>query len=154
MFAQWRLTLRQAEEAVRADRFEEALELARRPEVADHCQAGQLRNRVALRLVERACEHARQGHSQAAWHDLRQAELAGAPSTKLVQVRGELTDRGAQEVQAALDTGAPNQAMTLADELRILILHGVLHLMGYDHESDSGQMERRERFLRRRLGLE
>jgi probable rRNA maturation factor len=39
------------------------------------------------------------------------------------------------------------------DEMRILILHGILHLMGYDHETDDGQMDRRERRLRRRLGL-
>jgi probable rRNA maturation factor len=42
---------------------------------------------------------------------------------------------------------------TLDSELRILILHGILHLMGYDHETDTGQMERRERRLRRALGL-
>src|ERR1700728_4627253 len=39
------------------------------------------------------------------------------------------------------------------DEMRILILHGILHLMGYDHETDHGQMERREMRLRRQLGL-
>jgi probable rRNA maturation factor len=42
---------------------------------------------------------------------------------------------------------------TLDDELRILILHGILHLMGYDHETDSGQMDRCENRLRRALGL-
>ncbi len=39
------------------------------------------------------------------------------------------------------------------DEIRILILHGILHLMGYDHETDAGQMDRHERRLRRALGL-
>ena len=41
----------------------------------------------------------------------------------------------------------------LPAELRVLILHGMLHLAGYDHETDSGQMERLERRLRRRLKL-
>lgn len=42
---------------------------------------------------------------------------------------------------------------TLPDELRVLILHGMLHLAGYDHETDHGEMDRLERRLRRRLGL-
>ena len=42
---------------------------------------------------------------------------------------------------------------TFDEEMRILILHGMLHLMGYDHETDNGQMDRREQRLRRALGL-
>jgi rRNA maturation RNase YbeY len=42
---------------------------------------------------------------------------------------------------------------TFDQEMRILILHGVLHLMGYDHETDQGRMTRRENRLRRDLGL-
>ena len=42
---------------------------------------------------------------------------------------------------------------TLPDELRILILHGVLHLLGYNHEVDQGEMSRLERRLRQQLGL-
>jgi probable rRNA maturation factor len=41
----------------------------------------------------------------------------------------------------------------LADELRILILHGMIHLAGFDHETDHGEMDRLERRLRRRLGV-
>ncbi len=41
----------------------------------------------------------------------------------------------------------------LSSELQVLILHGVLHLLGYDHETDSGEMDRIERKLRKRLGL-
>jgi probable rRNA maturation factor len=38
-------------------------------------------------------------------------------------------------------------------EVRILMLHGVLHLLGYDHESDTGRMARAEKRWRALLGL-
>jgi len=41
----------------------------------------------------------------------------------------------------------------LPSELRVLILHGVLHLLGYDHEIDRGEMDKIEQKLRKRFGL-
>jgi len=40
-----------------------------------------------------------------------------------------------------------------AEELKILVLHGMLHLAGYDHESDNGRMAKAEARLRARLKL-
>lgn len=42
---------------------------------------------------------------------------------------------------------------SLEDEIRILMLHGVLHLLGMDHETDSGRMARAEKRWRARFGL-
>ena len=42
---------------------------------------------------------------------------------------------------------------SLRDEVRVLLLHGVLHLAGFDHETDAGEMATRETELRRKLGL-
>jgi probable rRNA maturation factor len=54
---------------------------------------------------------------------------------------------------AVAKRNAKNHGRTLPAELKILILHGVLHLLGFDHEADRGEMDRTEKKLRRRLGL-
>jgi len=48
---------------------------------------------------------------------------------------------------------AAEYGLSLDQEIAQLILHGVLHLCGYDHETDDGEMNRLERRLRRRLGI-
>jgi probable rRNA maturation factor len=48
---------------------------------------------------------------------------------------------------------AREQGHALAIEIKVLLLHGLLHLAGLDHETDKGQMAKRERLLRRRFGL-
>lgn len=71
-----------------------------------------------------------------------------APEAVAREVAGDL----AVSVPTALRQ-AREQGHTLAAELKVLILHGLLHLAGYDHERDNGEMARRERRLRGRLGL-
>ncbi len=48
---------------------------------------------------------------------------------------------------------AVQQGHGIEEELRILILHGILHLRGMNHETDRGEMARAERAWRKRLGL-
>jgi probable rRNA maturation factor len=55
-------------------------------------------------------------------------------------------------VQTA-ERNARAEGHSTAAEIRWLILHGVLHLLGMDHETDHGEMEARELDLRVRLGL-
>ena len=76
---------------------------------------------------------------------------AEAPCPGLVakeQIAGDL----AISVPTALHQ-AVEQEHSLFTEVKVLILHGLLHLNGYDHEADKGQMARREQVLRARLGL-
>jgi probable rRNA maturation factor len=49
---------------------------------------------------------------------------------------------------------AEQREHSLELELKILLLHGVLHLAGWDHETDTGEMAEKEESLRRQLGLE
>ena len=62
----------------------------------------------------------------------------------------------AGDLAISLDTAARQartHGHTLSDEIKILILHGLLHLSGEDHETDSGEMAAREATLRTELNL-
>lgn len=48
---------------------------------------------------------------------------------------------------------AKQNGLTFSNEVEQLILHGLLHLCGYDHETDDGKMNRLELKLRKRLGI-
>jgi probable rRNA maturation factor len=55
-------------------------------------------------------------------------------------------------LQRAAEQARENQN-TFQSEVKQLILHGLLHLIGYDHETDDGEMDRLELKLRKRLGI-
>lgn len=57
------------------------------------------------------------------------------------------------DVFISVETADRQRPGPLARELQTLALHGVLHLLGYDHETDQGQMEQIETRLRKELRL-
>ncbi len=62
----------------------------------------------------------------------------------------------AGDIAISADIAAANAdrlGHSLETELKILILHGLLHLAGYDHEIDGGEMRKQEDRLRQRLNL-
>jgi probable rRNA maturation factor len=62
----------------------------------------------------------------------------------------------AGEIAISADIAAQNAfrlGHSAAEEVKILTLHGILHLAGFDHERDNGEMARRELHLRRALRL-
>jgi len=69
---------------------------------------------------------------------------------------GELGNGFAGDIVISHDIAAANAhalGHSLSEEIRILILHGILHLAGYDHENDHGEMEQKEAVLRNKMGL-
>jgi probable rRNA maturation factor len=67
-----------------------------------------------------------------------------------------IVDGEAGDIAISADIASENAyklGHSLDEELRILILHGILHLGGHDHESDKGEMEALESELRDRLKL-
>ena len=65
--------------------------------------------------------------------------------------KGNLGDIVISVEQAQKQAG--ENGLTLDEEIKQLMLHGLLHLCGYDHETDNGEMNARELALRGKLGI-
>ncbi|MGZ8847162.1 MAG: rRNA maturation RNase YbeY [Pyrinomonadaceae bacterium] len=68
-----------------------------------------------------------------------------------IENRGQLGDVVISVQRAAAQ--AKQNGLTFSNEVEQLILHGLLHLCGYDHETDNGEMNRLELKLRKKLGI-
>ena len=82
-------------------------------------------------------------------------EPPSAPTEKAVSADAGMV-RHAGDLAISLETAqvqADEHGHSLRDELRVLLLHGLLHLAGMDHETDRGEMAAREAALRRALRL-
>jgi probable rRNA maturation factor len=74
--------------------------------------------------------------------------------TDVLSFPGPGGDAGLGDIVISVETAEKNArtlGRTLPQELDVLALHGFLHVLGYDHETDDGTMDRLERRLRRRL---
>jgi probable rRNA maturation factor len=87
-------------------------------------------------------------------------DVLSFPAAELLQDQKRDKGKGREKIAGDLALSVPTarrqaaeQGHSLSIEIRVLILHGLLHLAGFDHESDTGQMARRERRLRAQLSL-
>jgi probable rRNA maturation factor len=96
------------------------------------------------------------------FRDLDKAtDVLSFPAQSLLEQSKRNTSRTARaflagDIAISADIAAQNAAQLrhpVADEIRILTLHGILHLAGFDHERDNGEMARKEIQLRRRFRL-
>jgi probable rRNA maturation factor len=75
-------------------------------------------------------------------------------STDVLSFPGGAAEGELGDIVISVETAEKNAlhlGRTLVQELDVLALHGFLHVLGYDHETDDGTMDRLERRLRRRL---
>ncbi len=89
-------------------------------------------------------------------HKDKATDVLSFPAADLGMEDAPAHDRHIGDLAISLET-ASRQALAFAHplelEVKILLLHGLLHLAGFDHESDTGQMARKENRLRKELEL-
>jgi tetratricopeptide (TPR) repeat protein len=112
------LAMRQAQEALKHGRLEEAVRLIQQPHAQDRRGAAELVARLAAAFVERANRAFRKEDADGAWRDLLQAEQLQTANARGEQLRATLTKVGVAEVRGLLQAADPSQAEEAAARLR------------------------------------
>jgi hypothetical protein len=104
------LAIRQAQEALKNGRLEEAHRLLTQPAADGHKQAWEMVERLARAYVERGERQLRHDNPEPAWHDLLLAEQLQAAQPAVERLRKALVRLGLAEIRALLQTGDPLRA--------------------------------------------
>jgi hypothetical protein len=112
------LAVRQAQEALRNGRLDEAHHLLRQPGAEGHKQSWELLRRLARDFAERGAHHFTADDLEAAWKDLMRAEQVGGAEEVTTRLRQSLTRRGLAEVRSLLEAGEPARAAAVIVQLR------------------------------------
>lgn len=117
MFQSWRLRIREADEAFRDGRLDEAQELLVQGDLLQYLPGKRLAEKVAKGLAERARGRVFGGQSNAGWSDLSEAcdLAAGAKSVKAI--RGEILEQAITEAEGRIVAGEPSQAVRRLESL-------------------------------------
>jgi len=112
------LTLRQAREALKSGRLEEAQRLLSQPAAHNHRGAGELLLQLARAFVERGERQLGHDDAEGAWRDLHQAEHLQTAEKSCDRLRQALARLGIAEVRALLQAGEPTRAEEAVARLR------------------------------------
>lgn len=112
------LTIRQAQEALKNGRLEEAHRLLGQSAAQGHKRSWELLQQVAVGFVQRGQRHLKQDDVEGAWNDLLLAEQVGLKDdSAAVRLRQELVRKGLDELKGMLQVGDPGRAVALAQLL-------------------------------------
>jgi len=112
------LAIRQAQEALKNGRLEEAHSILCQPAAQGHKRSFALFGDVVRGFVERGERHLRADDPEAAWHDLLQAELLDRDHRDAERLRQALVKFGIAEARAQLQAGEPGRAAEAIHRLR------------------------------------
>jgi len=145
------LTLRQAQEALKNGRLEEALRLIEQPAVRSHRRAGEMLLQIARAFVERGERHLRRDDAELAWADMLQAEQIDTTQRSSERLRQALTSLGLAELRALLQAGDTARAEECVAKLRQRGVHTIE--LGILEEGLRGWVRARELASRGEFGL-